>query len=42
MIWWPHIPALPSLVSENLWELMMGLLGLAGLRTFEKVKGVAR
>lgn len=42
MIWWQHIPALPSLVSENLWELMMGLLGLAGLRTFEKVKGVAR
>lgn len=42
MIWWPHIPALPSLVSENLWELMMGLLGLAGLRTFEKVKRVAR
>ena len=41
-IWWPHIPALPSLVSENLWELIMGLLGLAGLRTFEKVKGVAR
>lgn len=41
-IWWPHIPALPSLVSENLWELMMGMLGLAGLRTFEKVKGVAR
>lgn len=41
-IWWPHIPALPSLVSDNLWELMMGLLGLAGLRTFEKVKGVAR
>lgn len=41
-IWWPHIPALPSLVSDNLWELMMGLLGLAGLRTFEKVKRVAR
>lgn len=41
-IWWPHIPALPSLVSDNLWELMMGMLGLAGLRTFEKVKGVAR
>jgi hypothetical protein len=41
-IWWPHIPALPSLVSDNLWELMMGMLGLAGLRTFEKVKGVTR
>lgn len=41
-IWWPHIPALPSFVTDNLWELIMGMLGLAGLRTFEKVKGVAR
>lgn len=41
-IWCPQIPALPSLVTDNLWELMMGMLGLAGLRTFEKVKGVAK
>lgn len=39
-IWWPHLPALPGLDS-NLWELMFGMLGLGGLRSFEKVKGVA-
>lgn len=35
------IPELPGL-DENLWELLLGMLGLGGLRTFEKVKGVAR
>ncbi len=25
-----------------LWELMFGMLGFGGLRTFEKIKGVAR
>lgn len=33
--------AMPSL-DENLWELLMGMLGLGGLRTFEKIKGVAK
>lgn len=28
----------PGLVSDNLMELVFGMLGLAGLRTFEKVK----
>ena len=28
-------------LDENLWQLMMGMLGLGGLRTFEKVQGVA-
>ena len=28
----------PPLVSDNLMELVMGMLGLAGLRTFEKVR----
>jgi hypothetical protein len=32
---------LPGL-DENLWQLGAGMLGLAGFRTFEKVKGVAR
>lgn len=40
-IWWPHIPALPGL-DESLWQLMFGILGIGGLRTFEKTKGVAR
>ena len=28
-------------LDENLWQLMMGMLGLGGLRTFEKVNNVA-
>jgi hypothetical protein len=31
------IPPLPSL-DENLWELLTGMLGMAGLRTLEKMK----
>ena len=32
----------PPLVSDNLMELVLGMLGLGGLRTVEKIKGVAR
>ena len=35
------LPDLPG-IDENLWQLMLGLLGLGGLRSYEKVKGVAR
>jgi len=28
-------------LDATLWELMFGMLGLGGLRTFEKVQGVA-
>ena len=35
------LPPLPSLDSA-LWELLFGMLGLGGLRTVEKIKGVAR
>jgi hypothetical protein len=28
-------------LDDNLWQLMMGMLGMGGLRTFEKTKGVA-
>ena len=28
----------PPLLSDNLMELVMGMLGLAGLRTMEKIK----
>lgn len=32
----------PQLVNDGmLWELMFGMLGLGGMRTFEKVKGRA-
>ena len=29
-------------IDDALWELLFGMLGLGGLRTFEKVRGVAR
>lgn len=32
----------PVIPAENMMELLMGMLGLGGLRTFEKIKGVAR
>lgn len=35
---WPTLPG----IDDNLWQLMLGMLGLGGLRTFEKVKGVAK
>ena len=34
---WPPLPG----IDDNLWQLMLGLLGLGGLRTFEKTKGIA-
>lgn len=33
--------AKPPALDNNLWELMFALLGLGGLRTFEKLRGVA-
>ena len=36
-----HAPVLIGL-DENLWQLMLGLLGLGSLRTYEKLKGVTR
>ena len=35
-----NFPVMPGL-DDNLWQLMMGMLGMGGLRTFERVKGVA-
>ena len=35
------LPELPG-IDDNLWQLMLGMLGLGGLRTFEKTQGVAR
>ena len=35
------LPDLPG-IDDNLWQLMLGLLGLGGLRSYEKVRGVAR
>ncbi len=33
----PHPPAL----DDTLWQLMFGMLGMGGLRTYEKIRGVA-
>ena len=35
--------AMPPLMGldDNLWQLMMGMLGMGGLRTYEKTQGVA-
>ena len=29
-------------LDDNLWQLMMGMLGLGGLRTFEKTQGLTK
>jgi hypothetical protein len=34
------LPALPG-IDDQLWELMLGMLGLSGLRSMEKIKGAA-
>lgn len=39
--WSGHtLPPMPGL-DDNLWQLLLGMLGLGGLRTFEKINGVA-
>jgi hypothetical protein len=41
-IWWKiPVPPLPSL-DAFLWEIMFGMLGIAGLRSFDKVKGLTK
>lgn len=32
----------PDLISDNLMELILGMLGLGGLRTVEKIKGATK
>ena len=36
-----HPPAPPKL-DDTMWQLVFAMLGMGGLRTFEKIKGVAR
>jgi Holin of 3TMs, for gene-transfer release len=31
----------PPALDDTLWQLMFGMLGMGGLRTYEKIKGVA-
>lgn len=35
------LPPMPGL-DDNLWQLLLGMLGLGGLRSFEKIKGVSK
>ncbi len=43
LVWMPDSPPLPALNgTETLITLLMSLLGLGGLRTIEKLKGVSR
>jgi hypothetical protein len=37
-----EIPALPEFDMQTLMTVLMGMLGLGGLRTFEKFKGVTK
>jgi hypothetical protein len=37
-----HIPlTTPPKLDDTLWQLVFAMLGLGGMRTFEKIKGVA-
>jgi hypothetical protein len=38
-IWAPGT-SVPSIVTDNLFELVLAMLGLGGMRTFEKIRGV--
>ena len=45
LTWWAQIkgvPAPPILNIDLLWVVITGMLGIGGLRTFEKSKGVAK
>lgn len=38
-MWAPHVTPPAIGLDDNLWELMFGMLGLAGIRTVDKLKG---
>ena len=45
LAWWAAtkgLPTPPTLNLDLLWAVVTGLLGIGGLRTFEKTKGVAK
>lgn len=41
-IFHPGINTLPQIDTDTLFQLVLAMLGMGGLRTFEKMKGVAR
>ena len=45
LAWWAAVkgwPAPPGLNMDLLWVVITGMLGIGGLRTFEKTKGVTK
>jgi Protein of unknown function (DUF3154). len=42
LTWTGLSPPQPPTLDDTLWQLMFGMLGMGGLRTFEKLKGVAK
>ena len=41
MVWYPGIVT-PTVPTDFLFELVLAMLGMGGLRTFEKMKGVTK
>jgi hypothetical protein len=41
-MWWDPAIKLPLINTDGLYQLVLAMLGLGGLRTFEKMRGVAR
>lgn len=41
-IYHPEVTSIPEIQTEGLYTLVLGMLGMGGLRTFEKMKGVSR
>lgn len=42
VVWFNYAGTFPEINSDLTMQVLLGLLGLGGLRTFEKTKGVAR
>ena len=38
----PEVATLPQINTDGLYQLVLAMLGMGGLRTFEKMKGVSR
>lgn len=41
-VYWPSTEAPPELAMTHLMTVLMGVLGLGGMRTYEKLKGVSK
>lgn len=41
-IFWPNIPPPPMISTGPLLTILLGMLGLGGMRSFEKVKGLTK